>query len=242
MKSNPFIRRGFKDIQAYDGPAMTISGTRNKTFILLGLTALSFFVSLSIIFSSGTLNTAYTLSTFGAIGGLIVALITVFKPQNARITASLYAIFEGILLGSISLIFEVRFPGIATRALLLTLLAVAFTLLLYREAPDLAGKIRKGVIIATLSIVAMSFLGLIFSLFGIPFILWGNSTLGIGFSLVVVGVAIANLMIDYDNIVLGTRYGLPEYMEWFFAFGLLVTIIWIYLELLRLLSKIASRD
>lgn len=242
MRSNPFIRSGFKNIQAYDGPAMTISGTRNKTFILLAITALSFFASLYIILLNGLMSTAYTLSLVGAIGAIVLAIITAFKPEKARITSLFYALFEGLFLGSISLIFEARYPGIATRSLILTLLAVAFTLVLYREAPSLATKLRKGVMIATLCVGSIYLLGLLFSLAGIPFIMFGSSPIGILFSLVVVLIAIANLMIDYDNIVLGTHYGLPEYMEWFFAFGLLVTIVWLYLELLRLLSKLTSRN
>lgn len=246
MRSNPMIRKGFSQANAYDGPVMSIKGTRNKTFLLVGITALisifSFVLCIMNLYSTGSFGTAYGLSTFGSIGALVLALVTSFKPQLAKTTSIIYAVFEGLLIGSISLVFELYFPGIIIRTMLLTLLAVVLTLALYKQDPSVGGRIRKGVMIATLSVVGVSLIGLVFSLFGIPFIFWGNNLVGIGFSLLVVGIAIANLIVDYDNIALGSEYGLPKYMEWYFAFGLLVTIIWLYIEILQLISKIASRD
>lgn len=241
MRSNPMIRRGFSDAQAYDGPAMTISGTRNKTFILVGITILLSIGSF-LLSSTGSTSMVYGLTTISSIGALILALVTTFKPHLAKTTSILYAICEGILLGSISAIFNTYFEGIAIKTVFLTLLAVVLTLALYKHDPSIGGKVRKGVIIATLSVCGVSLLGLVFSLFGIPFIFWGNSLIGIGFSLLVVGIAIANLIVDYDNIAMGADYGLPEHMEWYFAFGVLVTIVWLYIELLQLLAKVASRD
>nr|WP_307992380.1 Bax inhibitor-1/YccA family protein [uncultured Niameybacter sp.] len=242
MRSNPMIRKGFSDSQAYDGPAMTISGTRNKTFILVGITILLSIGSFLLSSSGSTSSIAYGLTTISSIGALILALITTFKPHLAKTTSILYAVCEGILLGSISAIFNTYFEGIAIKTVFLTLLSVVLTLAIYKHDPSIGGKVRKGVIIATLSVCGVSLLGLVFSLFGIPFIFWGNSLIGIGFSLLVVGVAIANLIVDYDNIAMGADYGLPEHMEWYFAFGLLVTIVWLYIELLQLLAKVASRD
>ena len=242
MCSNPMIRKGFSDSQAYDGPAMTISGTRNKTFILVGITILLSIGSFLLSSSGSTSSIAYGLTTISSIGALILALITTFKPHLAKTTSILYAVCEGILLGSISAIFNTYFEGIAIKTVFLTLLSVVLTLAIYKHDPSIGGKVRKGVIIATLSVCGVSLLGLVFSLFGIPFIFWGNSLIGIGFSLLVVGVAIANLIVDYDNIAMGADYGLPEHMEWYFAFGLLVTIVWLYIELLQLLAKVASRD
>ena len=242
MRSNPMIRKGFAKTEAYDGPAMTISGTRNKTFIMLGITAIAYIVSWFAILTSGSVGTAYTMSTVAGIAALVLAIITCVKPARAKTFGLLYATCEGLLLGSISLVFELMYPGIVTRTLLLTLLAVVFTLLLYKQAPELGTKIRKGVMIATLSVVAVSVLGLVFSLFGIQFILWSASPIGIVFSLVVVGIAIANLIVDYDNVARGAQYGLPEYMEWYFAFGILVTVVWLYIEILNLLSRMASRN
>lgn len=246
MRSNPMIRKGFSQANAYDGPVMSIKGTRNKTFLLVGITTLisifSFVLCIMNLYSTGSFSTAYGLSTFGSISALVLALVTSFKPQLSKTTSIIYAVFEGLLIGSISLVFELYFPGIIIRTMLLTLLAVVLTLALYKQDPSVGGRIRKGVMIATLSVVGVSLIGLVFSLFGIPFIFWGNNLVGIGFSLLVVGIAIANLIVDYDNIALGSEYGLPKYMEWYFAFGLLVTIIWLYIEILQLISKIASRD
>ncbi len=128
------------------------------------------------------------------------------------------------------------------KAAVLTLLAVIFTLLLYKEAPDLASKIRTGVIILTFTIFATSMVGLVISLFGGNFVLFGTSPIAIGFSALTVIVAIANLMLDYDNIVYGSRMGLPKEMEYFFAVGVLVTVVWVYIEMLQLLAKIALRS
>ena len=246
MRSNPMIRKGFSQANAYHGPVMSIKGTRNKTFLLVGITTLisifSFVLCIMNLYSTGSFSTAYGLSTFGSIGALVLALVTSFKPQLSKTTSIIYAVFEGLLIGSISLVLELYFPGIIIRTMLLTLLAVVLTLALYKQDPSVGGRIRKGVMIATLSVVGVSLIGLVFSLFGIPFIFWGNNLVGIGFSLLVVGIAIANLIVDYDNIALGSEYGLPKYMEWYFAFGLLVTIIWLYIEILQLISKIASRD
>lgn len=246
MRSNPMIRKGFSSTHAYDGPAMTISGTRNKTFLLVGITILiSIFSFLLCLFNwstTGSVNMAYSLTTFSSIGALVLALLTTFKPHIAKTTSILYAVFEGLLIGSISLVFESIFQGIIIRTVILTLLAVVLTLALYKQDPTVGGRVRKGVIIATLSVLGASLIGLVFSVFGIPFVFWGNNILGIVFSLFVVGIAIANLIVDYDNIALGTEHGLPKYMEWYFAFGLLVTIIWLYMEILQLIAKMASRD
>ena len=217
MRSNPMIRKGFSQANAYDGPVMSIKGTRNKTFLLVGITTLisifSFVLCIMNLYSTGSFSTAYGLSTFGSIGALVLALVTSFKPQLSKTTSIIYAVFEGLLIGSISLVFELYFPGIIIRTMLLTLLAVVLTLALYKQDPSVGGRIRKGVMIATLSVVGVSLIGLVFSLFGIPFIFWGNNLVGIGFSLLVVGIAIANLIVDYDNIALGSEYGLPKYME-----------------------------
>lgn len=242
MRSNPMIRRGLSQTEAFDMSqgVMTIKGARNKTLALLSVLVIAFIASWYVILFTGV--SPYVLTTVSGAAAFVLALVTIFKPHLARTTSLLYATFEGLLLGSLSLVFEGMYPGIVTPAVILTFLAVLFTLLLYKEVPTVAQKIRKGVIIATFSAVAVSLLGLVFSLFGVPFIFWGNGIIGIGFSLFVVGVAIANLILDYDNICQGAQHGLPKQMEWFFAFGLMVTIIWLYTQILRLLAQFASRD
>lgn len=242
MRSNPMIRKGFSQSEAFDHTqgVMTVKGTRNKSLALLAVVVVAFLASWYAVLFTGV--SPYTLSTVSGIAALVLAILTIMKPHLAKTTSLLYATFEGLLVGSLSIVFEAMYPGIVTRAVVLTLLAVLFTLLLYKEVPTLGDKIRKGVMIATLAVVGVSLIGLLFSLFGIPFVFFGNSMIGIGFSLVVVGVAAANLIVDYDNIAKGTRYGLPKQMEWYFAFGIMVTIIWLYMELLHVLAQIASRD
>lgn len=242
MRSNPMIRKGLSQTETFDMAqgVMTIKGTRNKALVLLGVLVIAFIASWYAVVFTGV--NPYTLSTVAAIAALVLAFVTIFKPHLARTTSLLYVTFEGLFLGSISLVFEVMYPGIVTPAVVLTFLAVLFTLLLYKEVPTLGQKIRKGVMIATFAVMAISVLGLVFSLFGVPFIFWGNGIMGIGFSLFVVGIAIMNLIVDYDNIYQGAQHGLPKHMEWFFAFGLMVTIIWLYTQILHLLGQIASRD
>lgn len=242
MKSNPMIRRGLSRSEAFDTSqgVMTIKGARNKTLALLGVLVIAFIASWYAILFTGV--NPYTLSTVSGVAALILAFVTAFKPHLAKTTSLIYVTFEGLFLGSLSIVFEMIYPGIVTPAVILTFLAVLFTLLLYKEVPTLGQKIRKGVIIATFAVAAVSMLGLVFSLFGISFIFWGNSAIGIGFSLFVVGVAIANLIVDYDNIYQGAQYGLPKHMEWFFAFGLMLTIVWLYTQILRVLAQFASRD
>lgn len=245
MRSNPMIRKGFNSIEA-DGTAMTFKGTKNKTFLLVGITTivafLAFIWSANEVMLNANFNAPYMISIVGAIGGLILAITTCAKPQIAKTTSMLYAAFEGLIVGGMSMSFELYYPGIVGRTLVLTLLAVVFTLLLYKEVPTLGAKIRKGVMIATACIVGISLMGLLFSLFGANFLLWGNNIFAIGFSIVVVGIAIANLIVDYDNIAIGVQHGFPSYMEWYFAFGILVTIVWLYLEIMQLVARLANRN
>ncbi|MGL6175049.1 MAG: Bax inhibitor-1/YccA family protein [Cellulosilyticaceae bacterium] len=242
MRSNPMIRRSFSQAEQFDKVqgVMTVKGTRNKSLALLGVLVIAFIASWYAVLFTGV--SPYALSTVSGIAALVLAIVTMVKPHLAKTTSLLYATFEGLLVGSISIVFEMVYPGIVTRAVVLTLLAVLFTLLLYREVPTLGQKIRQGVMIATLAVLGVSLIGLFFSIFGIPFVFWGNSLIGIGFSLLVVGIAAANLIVDYDNIAQGAKYGLPKQMEWYFSFGLMVTVIWLYMELLHVLAQIASRD
>lgn len=246
MRSNPLIRRGLSEAESYDYAqgVMTVKGTRNKSIALLGVLAIAFVIGWYTnmnMMMSGT--GSYTV--FMGVVGIVtfaLAIITMFKPHLAKMTSLLYVTCEGLLLGSISLVFEAMYPGIVQNTVILTMLAVLFTLLLYKQVPTLGQKIRKGVMIATFSVAGIMLIGLFFSLFGIPFVFFGSNPLGIAFGVAVVGIAAANLIVDYDNIYRGAQGQLPKYMEWFFAFGLMVTIIWLYLELLNLLMRIISRD
>jgi len=173
-----------------------------------------------------------------------MALITIFRPRSAGITAPVYALLEGLFLGGISAVMESSYPGIVFQAVLLTLGTMASMLVLYRSGfIRVTAKFRLGVMAATGGIAMIYFLTIILSLFGIrlPFIHEGG-LFGIGFSLFVVGIAALNLVLDFDFIEQGARRGLPKYMEWYSAFGLLVTLVWLYIEILRLLAKLRSRN
>lgn len=238
-KSNPALSIGFNNVVA-DGSVMTVRGTVTKIFILLAILSATFVYSF-IASTNPTINFQAMMVVSG-IGALILGFVTSFFPKAAQFTAIFYAAFEGMLLGSISITFESIYPGIVLPAILLTLLSVLGTLIIYRRTPVIADKIRKGVFIAMFAILGTFFVGFITSLFGYTLPIYGSGIIGIGFSLIVVCVAVLNLIIDYDFILKSAQRGAPKYMEWYGAFGLMVTLIWLYVEILSLLSKIASNN
>ena len=179
----------------------------------------------------------------GGIGGFIVAMVTIFKKEWARVTAPIYALLEGLVLGGISAMFEMRYHGIAIQAVALTFGTLVVMLLAYRSGLiKVTDKLRLGIVAATGGIAVFYLLQFILGFFGIHFTaINGSSPIGIGFSLIVVAVAALNLVLDFDLIEKGARLGAPKYMEWYGAFALMVTLVWLYFEILRLLSKFRSR-
>lgn len=174
------------------------------------------------------------------LAGLGVAILTAFKPAWARVTAPIYAIIEGIVLGAISHLYETAFDGIVLQAIGLTIGVFAMMLFLYTtRIIRVTNKLRMGIIAATGAVLLMYVVDLILRLFGadIPFIHEGG-TFGILFSLVVVGIAAFNLLLDFDLVEQGVARQAPKHMEWYGAFALLVTLVWLYLEMLRLLGKL----
>ncbi|MAZ55937.1 MAG: hypothetical protein CMP54_02975 [Flavobacteriales bacterium] len=228
----------FKGISSISSDnVMTINGTVNKT-------ALSLF--LLILAGSFTFSPNYSFLIWpGFIGGLIVAILTIFKKEWAPITVPIYAILEGLALGGISYIYNVQFEGIVSQAILLTL-GILFALLFAYKSKIIAPteNFKLGLFAATGGIFLVYLVGFVMSFFGtgLPVLDPTNSSLfSIGFSLFVVVIASLNLVLDFDFIEEGAEKGMPKYMEWYGAFGLLVTLIWLYLEILRLLSKLRSR-
>jgi len=225
-------------------PAMTIQGTVNKTFILLAVlmaTATWTWGQASDPGSAGFISATFMGSM---VVGLILAIATSFKPKWSPISAPLYAACEGLLLGILSAYFERSYPGIVAQAVGLTF-AVTFAMLMGYKAGWLQATpgLRKGLMIAMGGIMIFYAVIWIASMFGIhpPGFLNGGGPLGIAFSLFVVGIASMSLILDFDIIESGSRQGLGKYMEWYGAFALMVTLIWLYMEILRLLSKINSR-
>ncbi len=224
--------------------AMTLQGTVNKTGILLLLTIVSAVWVWNLFFTS--LNPAAVMPwvAVGAIGGFVVGLVTAFKKNWSAVTAPLYAVLEGLTLGGISSILEMQFPGIVIEAVALTFGTLLCLLVAYRSGLIRPSEnFKLGVASATGAIALFYFATMILGFFGVNVsFFYGNSLLSIGISVVIVIIAALNLVLDFDFIEAGAANGAPKYMEWYSAFGLLVTLVWLYIEILRLLAKLRSRD
>ena len=223
---------------------MSLGGTVNKTGILLLCAVVTAAWTWNSFTHTRDLSTVGPAIGIGAIGGLIVAFVTVFKKEWSPVTAPIYALLEGLVLGGISAIFELRYPGIAMQAVGLTFGTLFVLLLAYKSGLiKVTQKFRLGVVAATGGIMIFYFLQILLSMFHIGFFssVFGSGLIGIVFSLFVVGVAALNLVLDFDFVEQGVAYGAPRYMEWYAAFGILVTLVWLYLEMLRLLGKLRSR-
>lgn len=230
---------------------MTIRGVISKSTILLLLMAAAFTFTWNLaITSPSTSAGGWTL--LGGIGGFIVGLIISFKPTLAPVLAPVYAILEGMLLGGISAWYEVGsststlpsgYDGIVFQAAIGTMSVFIAMLTLYRtRLVQVSSRMRQIVMIAMVGIMLTYLVSFVMSLFTSTVLaIHTASPIGIGFSLIVIGVASFMLLVDFDAIERGVAAGAPKYMEWYGAFALLVTIIWIYLEMLRLLSKLRSR-
>ena len=219
---------------------MTIGGTVNKTAMSLAI----LFITATYVWGQGTAGTLpMGLVWGGFIGGFIVAIVTVFKHAWAPYTTPLYAAFEGAALGGISFIFEQQYPGIVSQAIFLTFGTLGALLVAYRSGIIKATEnFKLGVAAATGGIFLVYLLSFIVGFFGVEVpLIHSSGTFGILFSLFVVVIAALNLVLDFDFIEEGAERGAPKYMEWYGAFGLLVTLIWLYLEILRLLAKLQSR-
>jgi uncharacterized YccA/Bax inhibitor family protein len=244
---NPTLREGkFRDTVIHIGSSdqtMSVRGTLNKFgFMLLMLMGTAFYSWKEA--ANGGENTM-SLIIGGAIGGFVIALIMMFKQEWAKYLAPLYALLEGLFIGAISAMYEASFPGMVANAVGLTFGVGVSMYFLYSFRIIKATERFKSVIItATMGIAIFYFLVWILSMFGINNMsfLHEGSTFGIIFSLAVVVIAALNLILDFDMIEQGSLMGAPKYMEWYGAFGLMVTFVWLYLEILRLLSKISSRD
>ena len=223
---------------------MTLNGTINKTGILLLCTVATAAWTWNSFLQAGDLSVAGPMVLVGAFGGLIVGLVTSFKKEWAPVTAPIYALLEGLVLGGLSAVFNLRYPGIAIQAVGLTFGTLFVLLLAYRSGLiKVTQKFRLGVIAATGGIFLFYMLQMLLSFFGIHFMTVNAAgPIGIGFSLLVVGIAALNLVLDFDFVEQGVTYGVPKYMEWYAAFGIMVTLVWLYLEILRLLGKMRSRN
>jgi uncharacterized YccA/Bax inhibitor family protein len=231
----------FAEAGHYEGShgVMTVEGTANKTGILLLLAVLT--ASFTWMQVSTAPATAMMWAIGGAIGAFIVALIAIFNPKSAPITAPIYALLEGLFLGAISGFLNSRYEGIVPTAVGLTFGVMAAVLIAYRTGLVRATpQFTAGVIAATFGVCLFYLVLAVVRMFGGEFgyFMWEGGWLSIAVSLVVVAIAAMNLVLDFDLIEDGAARQAPKFMEWYGAFSLMVTLVWLYLEILRLLSKL----
>jgi uncharacterized YccA/Bax inhibitor family protein len=224
---------------AYGAELMTLQGSINKAFLLLVVLLGGAFYPWSQYLANGDLATVSTSLMVGAFGGLIVGVIISFKANLAPYLAIPYAALEGLAIGGISAVLERKYPGIAIQAVGLTFAVFAVMLVAYKLRIIRATERFRAVVIGATGAIALVYVvSIILGLFHVSVpLLNSSSPLGIIISLVIVGVAALNLILDFDFIESGAAQGAPRYMEWYAAFGLLVTMVWLYMEILRLLSK-----
>ncbi len=244
LNKNTFLDAASGAVVSHGDDVMTINGTVNKTGLLLILALIGAMYSWSHYTGPTSLPALYPLLIGGALGGLVLALVTVFKKTWSPYTAPMYALVEGVFIGGLSAIFETRYPGIVLQAVGLTFGTMAALLMAYRSGLIRATeKFKLGVVAATGGVMLLYLANMAMGFFGHSMgFINGHSGIGIAFSAVVVVIAALNLILDFDMIESGVNARAPKYMEWYGAFALVVTLVWLYLELLRLLSKLQSRN
>lgn len=241
FKVNPALRRGFETARAGERP-MTKAGTMSKIFLLLALVTAA--AGGTWFFLAANPQFLFPALIGGVVLGLILALIITFKPRTAPVLSPVYAIVEGIAVGAISLMFESMYPGLVGKAVLATFVVSFAMWFVYSTGMiKVTQRFRSAVTAAILSILVLYGVNLLLTLFGIslPF-MTGSSPLAIGIQFVIVIVASLSLVMDFDFISQQVQARAPKSMEWVAAFGLIVTIIWLYIEMLDLLYRLAARD
>ena len=237
---NPALnKKTFEDL-APAGARMTLSGTVNKTAMLLALMLITAGWTWGRFFETQDASAITPLIAIGGIGGFIVGIFTAFVKKAAPYTAPIYALLEGLFVGGVSAFFEVKFPGIVIQAVSLTFGTLFCLLLAYKSGLIKATEnFKLGVTAATGAIAVLYLVNFAMSFFDMSIgFIHESGWFGILFSAFVVVIAALNLVMDFDFIESGVEYGCPKYMEWYGAFGLLVTLTWLYLEILRLLAKL----
>jgi uncharacterized YccA/Bax inhibitor family protein len=227
---------------------MTINGTVAKTGILTALLLAAAGLSWAVIFPNGVgsrtiqFNYAILFLAGGGIGALILSIVLFFSQRLAPALAPVYAVCEGLFLGALSGLVGMQYQGIVLNAALLTAGVLGVMLLLYSTGIIRATeKFKTGVLAATGAVCVVYLASFILRLCGVPIpYIHSAGPIGIGFSAVVIAIAALNLVLDFDMIEEGARYGAPKYMEWYGAYGLIVTLVWLYIEILRMLMKISD--
>jgi uncharacterized YccA/Bax inhibitor family protein len=247
--SNPALGNNTFSTSQYGGAIdaanrMTLSGTVHKTGLLLVCAIATAAWTWHSFLQSHDMADVMPLMLVGLIGGFIFSMVTIFKKEWSPVTAPIYALLEGLVLGGLSAVFDLKYPGIGIQAVSLTFGTLFVLLIAYSSGMiKVTQKFRLGIIAATGGIFLFYMLEMVLGFFGIQFTsINGSGIIGIGFSLIVVAVAALNLVLDFDFIEQGVQVGAPKYMEWYGAFGIMVTLVWLYLEILRLLAKMRSRN
>jgi len=219
---------------------MTVNGAVTKTFVLFLLLLAGASITWYMAFTG---QNPLVLTFGGAIIGFILVIAATFSPKNSPYLAPAYALFEGLFIGGISALFEVMYPGIVMQAVFGTMVTFAVCLALYRFGVVKVTEQFKGIVIASIFAIGSYYLiSILFSFFGVSFFHYGNSLASIGFSIFVIVIAALSLFLDFDMIEQGAQRRLPKHMEWFGAMGLIITLVWLYVEFLKLLSKLQSRN
>lgn len=246
--NNPVLRdKMFQNLAAASGERMTVNGTVARTALLLVLMLITGFWTwshfMAAVANGGLVAGIQAMQSFmwgGAIVGFVLALAGTFKPNWTPVTAPLYALAEGTFLGAISAVFEVQYRGIVLEAILASIGVLAVMLFLYRTGIiKVTQKFRMGVVAATGGIFLLYLVAWgvsAFTRYDMGFV-YGAGTLGLVLSVVFVCIAALNLLLDFDMVERASAQGAPKYMEWYCAFGLMVTLVWLYIQLLQLLAS-----
>lgn len=238
--SNPAFRNGIlsRAGTVTDEGVMSIGGTIGKTFVLVALTIASALYTWSQV-ATRPADIGF-LMMIGLIGGFVVAMVTIFKPRLAPITSPIYAVLEGMALGGISMLYNTQYKGLPVQAVMLTFAVFVVMLALYRfRVIRVTEKFRSVVLAAGLGLMFFYLASFVMGFFGVNMPLINSaSPMGIGFSVLACAVAAFFLMLDFDLVEEGISKGAPKHMEWYAGFSLLLTLVWLYLEMLRLLGKL----
>ena len=242
MSSNPMTKINITEDAIAEGRPMTIAGAINKTAILLGIVVFVAYYAWMLC-AQGFIDKANLFLTGGAISGFVLVIIASVNPKSSPIIAPMCAICEGLVVGIISYAYGSMFHGIVQNALGITIIALFTMLFLYKtKIIQATEKSRKVIFVSTATVAIFYFVGQIGALMGHPMTLFDGGALGIGASLLICVIAALNFIVDFDFIEQGEKRMLPNYYEWYGGLTLLVTLVWLYLEVLRLLAQLNNRD
>ena len=242
MTSNPMFKTEIMENTLELERPMTVQGAIGKTFLFLLFALISGGYTWALCLK-GYADKVNLLIIASAVCGLILAIVTAFKPRMAKITGSVYAICEGVVLGGVSFMYGALYNGIVFNAVGITIVAFLTMLFLYTSKVIRATeKFRKVVIISTAAIMIYYFVSIVMGLLGHPVTIFNGGLIGIGISIGICVIACLNFILDFDFIERGASSGVPSCYEWYGAFGLMVTLVWLYLEVLRLLAQLNRRD